>query len=79
MKLIDSENKRLHTDIEKIKQQIAAIQERGYLGRYGNFLPYTEKKANEMLPKLKEAGVNCELKKLDKKGYAKIIFLDLPE
>ena len=79
MKLIDSENKRLHTDIDKIKNQIAAIKERGYLGKYGNFLLYTEKKANEMLPKLKEAGVNCELKKSIKKGYAKIIFLDLPE
>ena len=36
-------------------------------------------KKTEMLPKLKEAGVNCELKKSIKKGYAKIIFLDLPE
>jgi len=77
MELIDSQEKKLFSDIEKIKNQIAAFKERGFMGSYGNFLPYTVKQADKISVKLKEAGINFEIQKSTKKGYIKVVFSDL--
>jgi hypothetical protein len=80
MALIDNRDKRIYYDIEKIKNQINELLSRGYIGDYGNHLPYPTKKGREMFSKLQEAGVNCKLVEFQKdKNHVKIVFNDLLE
>ena len=80
MALIDSQDKNIHYDIDKIKNQISELVSRGYIGFYGTYVLYPFKKGREMFSKLQKAGINCKLVESPKyKKHIIIVFSDLLE